>query len=181
MKAYPKGFCMEFFLFRTRIVPLLLWGAALGWSATVAALSDDSSKPIQIAADGVEMDEAKGTSVYTGNVEVQQGSIRLWADQVTVHHQPDRKPQRFVAVGKPARYRQLMDNNKGEVKARALRMEYDANSEEINLYDDAHLSQGKDTFQSDRILYDRNKALVKAGASAKGKQRVNISIDPNKK
>lgn len=161
-------------------LPLAL-ALALFWIGPALALTGDQTQPIQIQADGVEIDEAKGTSTYVGNVEVQQGSIRLWADRVTVHHSQDLKAQRLVAIGKPARYRQLLDDNKGEVKARALRMEYDAGSEQITLIDQAQLTQGKDSFQSDRILYDRSRALVKAGASAKGKQRVNITIDPTTK
>jgi lipopolysaccharide export system protein LptA len=42
---------------------------------------------------------------------------------------------------------------------------------------DAVLIQGKDSMRSDRIVYDRVKSVVKAGAAAKGKQRVRISIE----
>jgi lipopolysaccharide export system protein LptA len=142
------------------------------------ALPDDQNQPIEIAADGVEIDDGRHLSVYSGNVEVQQGSMRLWADQVTIHHKHSGRPNRIVAVGAPARYRQLTEEDQ-EVQAQAKRLEYDANSEEVLLIGEALLTQGKDTFRSDRILYDRSKAMVKAGASAKGKQRVRISIDPS--
>jgi lipopolysaccharide export system protein LptA len=159
----------------------LLAAAALTWAGTVPALSSDQDQPIQIEADGVEIDDGRGVSVYTGNVEIQQGSMRLWADQVTLHHSKSHEAQRLIAVGRPARYRQLLDGDHGEVKARALRMEYDAGSEEIVLKEQAELTQGKDRFSSDRIVYDRNKALVKAGASAQGKQRVRITFDPKRR
>ena len=152
----------------------LLWS----WSAPAPALPDDQDKPIQIEADGVEIDDGRQMSIYSGNVEVQQGSMRLWADQVTVNHQESRQPSRIVATGSPARYRQLIEKGGNEVKARARRLEYDASSEELVLIGDAELNQGKDSFKSDRILYDRAKAVVKGGASAQGKQRVRISIDP---
>jgi lipopolysaccharide export system protein LptA len=146
-------------------------------AATAAAADRDQDQPIDIAADGVELDDGRQRSVYTGNVEVSQGSMRLWADEVTVQHQASRQPQRIIAVGAPARYRQLTDEGK-EVKARSKRMEYDADSAEIVLIGDAQLTQGEDRFQSDRILYDRARAVVKAGASAQGSQRVHISINP---
>ena len=38
--------------------------------------------------------------------------------------------------------------------------------------------QGTDTFRSDRIVYDRLNARVKAGTSAQGKERVRIHITP---
>jgi lipopolysaccharide export system protein LptA len=144
------------------------------------ALPSDQNQPIQIEADGVEIDDGKQTSVYTGNVEIQQGTMRLWADKVTIHHQASRSPHRLIAIGKPARYEQQLEKDAKKVKARARRIEYDAGSEEILLIDNAQLTQGKDKFSSDRILYDRNKAVVKAGASAKGSQRVRISIDPSR-
>jgi lipopolysaccharide export system protein LptA len=151
------------------------------WVLPAIALPDDPKQPIEIEADGVEMDDGKQTSVYTGNVEIQQGSMRLWADKVTVHHQASRSPHRLIAIGQPARYEQQLEAGAKKVKARARRIEYDANSEEILLIDNASLTQGKDKFSSDRILYDRSKAVVKGGASAQGKQRVRISIDPSNK
>ena len=44
--------------------------------------------------------------------------------------------------------------------------------------DEAELRQGRDSFRSDRIVYDRVRSVVKAGAAAQGKQRVRISIQP---
>lgn len=155
----------------------LLLGA---WCASVAALSGDASSPIDITADAVEIDDGRHTSTYTGKVEVQQGSMRLLADRVTVYHQPSRQPNRIIATGAPVRYWQKTDDGQ-EVKAEARRMEYSAAREEILLIDRARLIQGRDSFSSDRILYDRGKAVVKAGASAHGRQRVHISITPKRR
>jgi len=160
----------------TRLLALLL-GA---WCTGVAALPGDASSPIDITADAVEIDDGQHTSTYTGKVEVQQGSMRLWADRVTVQHLPSRQPSRIVATGAPVRYQQQTERNQ-QVKAEARRMEYDATREEILLIDRARLTQGRDSFSSDRILYDRKKAVVKAGASAQGHRRVHISITPKHK
>ncbi len=154
--------------------------ALLAWASASAALPDDRNQPINIEADGVEIDDGRQLSIYSGQVELRQGSMHLWADRITVHHKASRHPNRIVVEGKPARFRQLSDEKGTEVKAKAMRMEYDSASEKILLIDQAKLTQGKDIFASDRILYDRNKAVVKAGASAKGKKRVRISITPGK-
>jgi lipopolysaccharide export system protein LptA len=66
------------------------------------------------------------------------------------------------------------------VKGRALRAEYEMDSDTVTMIGEAILIQGEDTFRSDRIIYDRAKAVVKAGASAQGKKRVKISIRPKK-
>jgi lipopolysaccharide export system protein LptA len=152
-----------------------------GFGLDAHALPDDQRQPIQIEADAVEIDDGRQMSIYSGNVQVRQGSMRLWADRVTISHKQSRQPSRIVAVGSPARYRQLIERGGAEVKARAERMEYNADSEELLLVGDAHLSQGQDSFASDRILYDRSRAVVKGGASAQGKERVRITIDPSQR
>lgn len=141
---------------------------------------EDRDQPLYLEADSAELDEAKALSVYTGNVFVKQGSMEVRGNQVTVHHDAENKPKHIMAVGAPAKYRQQMEGDEKEVEAEALRMEYDVAKDEITLIDRAVLFQGKDTFRSDRIIYDRAKGQVKAGASAKGKERVKITITPKR-
>jgi len=145
------------------------------------ALEDDQDKPLYLESDSAELDDAKSISVYTGNVFVKQGSMEIRGNQVTVHHDPERKPKHIISVGTPSTYRQEVEGEEQEVEAEALRMEYDADKDEITLIDKAVLFQGQDTFRSDRIVYDRAKGLVKAGASARGKERVKITITPSKR
>lgn len=142
------------------------------------ALEGDEEQPLYLESDSAELDEVKSISTYTGNVFVKQGSMEIEADMVTVHHYPDRRPQRIIAIGNPAKYRQVMEGEKDKIEAEALRMEYEAGAEEITLIEKALLYQGADTFRSDRIVYDRAKARVKAGTSAQGKERVKILINP---
>ena len=143
-------------------------------SPTGFALESDKEQPIELAADSVDIDESKGVSIYRGDVDLRQGTIRLRADVVTVH-QNKRKPTKVVAEGRPVKFQQATD--KGPVKGEAKRAEYEVNSENLVLIGDAVLIQGKDSMRSDRIVYDRVKSVVKAGAAAKGKQRVRISIE----
>ena len=81
----------------------------------------------------------------------------------------------------PVKFRQLPDNSKEYIKARGSKLEYELTGEEVILTGNAILIQGKDTFKSDRIVYDRVKAVIKGGAAAKGKERVRITIQPKKK
>jgi lipopolysaccharide export system protein LptA len=144
------------------------------------ALEGDDAQPIYLEADSADLDEKQAVSVYRGNVFVQQGSLQIRADEVTIHHREDRQPERIIAVGSPATYRQELEGDKEEVKAEALRMEYVAEKDEITLIDQAIVFQGADTFRSDRIVYDRGNARVKAGSNVQGKERVKILINPSK-
>jgi lipopolysaccharide export system protein LptA len=162
------------------------WDRVLAMSAlvlmthalVVAALESDQKQPVYIEADAVELDDQQAFSLYIGNVDIRQGSMRLLADEVLVHHKPDRQPEKIIAIGDPVRYRQLLDDDPDEVKGRALRMEYEADREEITLIDEAVLIQGTDRFASDRIVYNRLTERVVAGSSASGRERVRIKIQP---
>ena len=154
---------------------LAAWLAALP-AAAARALETDRQQPILVEADGVEINDRTGVSTYTGNVVIRQGSILIEADRVEVH-QRQAESDKVVAEGDPVRFQQQPED--GElIKGRAKQAEYRVDSELLHLIGDAYLSQGSDSFASDRITYDRARALVKAGASAQGQQRVRVTIDP---
>jgi len=154
--------------------------ALAGGPGTALALEGDQEQPILVEADSFELDDTKEISIYVGNVQIDQGSMRILADHVTVQHRQDRRPRFVTALGNPVRYRQDVEGDKGEVNAHAQRMEYDADKDELTLIDQAELTQAADRFSSDRIVYDRGQARVKAGASAQGTGRVKITITPEK-
>lgn len=154
-------------------ISLLL--CCLPWLAW--ALASDQHQPIYMEADSVDIDEESGLSIYVGNVQVTQGTMRLLADKVTVYR-VEKEIERIVAEGKPVKYRQQMDNDSQEVQGQAQTMEYFVTDERLYLIGEALLTQGRDNFRSDRITYFRHRSLVKAGASAKGKERVRAVINP---
>ena len=160
------------------LAPALAMALGLAVVPPLAALDSDQQQPLLIEADAAELDENQSISLYIGNVEVEQGSMRIFADEVLVHHRPNRQPQKIIAVGNPARYRQLLDDDPDEVHGHALRMEYEADRDEITLIDQAELNQGEDRFASDRIVYNRITQRVTAGTSAQGRERVQIRIKP---
>ncbi len=149
--------------------------AMMLFTSSLPALESDQEQAIELTADYADIDESRGVSVYKGDVDLRQGSMRLRADIVTVHH-VDRKPERMVAEGRPVKFQQQSD--KGPVKGEARRAEYEVSTENLVLIGDAVVVQGKDSMRSDRIVYDRVRSVVKAGAAAKGKERVRISIQP---
>jgi lipopolysaccharide export system protein LptA len=159
---------------RLTCIPLLLFPLLCN------ALESDSEQPLYVEADGADLNDQTGVSIYTGNVVVTQGSIKLNADKVTLT-QKGEKSDHILAEGNPVKFQQQTENSKEIIKGRAKTANYHMDSETIYMVGDAIMIQGKDTFRSDRITYDRVKGQVKAGTSAKGKQRVRIAIQPQKK
>lgn len=150
---------------------LLLCGCGLA-----QALESDAGQPIYMEADGVEIDERSGASIYRGNVLLTQGTIRITAEKVRVVQTGDNRQGRVEASGNPVTFRQQTDEAGKVVKGRARRIEYDTDSEVLVMIGEAMLEQNRDTFASDRIVYDRARSVVKAGSSASGKQRVRMTI-----
>lgn len=147
-------------------------------SANAWALSTDKDQPVSIEADSVDIDEAKEIAIYRGNVILVQGSINLNAEKVVVYNfQSD--DSRIVATGKQVKFSQRPDDSDQLIKGRANKAEYGINSTKLELTGKAVLVKGKNTFKNDKIIYDRVKAIVKAGTSAQGKERVKITIGPN--
>ncbi len=158
------------------VAALLSLGLGLT-TLTAVALQSDAAQPMLIEADKVEVDEGKSTSLYVGQVQVDQGTMRLLADQVTVHHRSDRHIKYIIARGEPASYKQQMDGEQGEMQAFAKRMDYDADRDELILTGDALVIQGTDRIASERIVYDRAHARAQAG----GDSRVKIQMTPQGK
>lgn len=157
-------------------IPLLL---GLLMPPLLHALTGDKEQPMLLEADSVSIDEGTGVSLYEGNVVITQGSLKLWADRLWIHRR-DGKTEKLVSEGSPTHFQQMTDDNE-EIRGHALRAEFYPERDELLLFDDAVLEQGADQFRSDRILYNRISAQVRAGTSADGKQRVQVIIEPQKK
>ena len=85
---------------------------------TATALPEDRLQAIAITADRAERHERGGYTIYIGSVVLDQGSLHIEADRLTIFH--DREAaDRIVAVGNPARMRQQPAIDKGPVRAQA--------------------------------------------------------------
>ncbi len=70
--------------------------------ATVAfgSMKGDPTLPVEVTADQLQVNQADGTAVFTGNVVVIQGAMRLTAPLVKVNYAEDQKAiERLDASG----------------------------------------------------------------------------------
>lgn len=141
------------------------------------ALATDREQPVAIEADSLSIDDKQGISTYRGNVRVTQGSIEINAETVTVHS-PGRELKQVICVGEPARFRQLLDGDEGEVRASAGTIAIYPADDRVVLTEDAHLWRGNNEFSGNRIEYDSAQDIVRASAAASGDQRVKVIIQP---
>lgn len=64
-------------------------GLAQGASVAFGGLKQDTSLPIEVSADQLAVSQTDGTAIFTGNVLVGQGEMRLSADRVKVEYTAD--------------------------------------------------------------------------------------------
>jgi lipopolysaccharide export system protein LptA len=166
-------------MFSNRLRQISLLSLALCWPLSLMALSGDRDQPMHLEADSVSIDESTGVSLYQGNVTITQGSLKLWADKLWVYRKAG-KTDKITSQGAPTRFRQMSDDQV-EIRGQALRAEFYVERDEMLLFDNAVLEQGSDQFRSDRIIYNRASSQVKAGGSADGNGRVQVTIVPHKK
>lgn len=162
----------------TRIAHLALF-AALAFPSWCQALSSDRDQPMMIEADRVELDDATGISVYTGNVKVTQGTLILTGDRMTVQNKGG-DVDKVLMDGSPATYKQRPDGKEHDVHAKSKHMEYFTNPERVILTEQAEVDQAGDVLRSERIVYDVVKDQVNAGTDQPN-DRVIITIQPKPK
>jgi lipopolysaccharide export system protein LptA len=142
------------------------------------ALPEDRDQPIKVAADSASFDQKSGVAVYRGNVIIQQGTLEIRADQVTINVDKAGAVQRSIATGKPAHYQQKQDEKKGLVTADAKQIEYNAADQKMTLTGDAHLKQDTSSFQGSVITYFMDKQQVDAQADVGSRVQLNFQPPP---
>lgn len=165
----------------------LLLAISLSLASTAAlALPSDREQPIRIQADTAELDDKQGVAVYRGNVIITQGSMIIKGNTVTITQTASGDIDTFTSVGKPAYYEQKPDVNKDIVKAYGLTIQYFANKDRIVLTDQAKVTQGGNTFEGEKIVYDTQRQIVNAGRASDTqvttpRPRIDMVIQPKKK
>ncbi|NNC67824.1 MAG: lipopolysaccharide transport periplasmic protein LptA [Gammaproteobacteria bacterium] len=145
------------------------------FSSNSIALTDDSTKPINIQADSAEINDDTGISTYRGNVKITQGSTILTGD-IVILETANKKVKKIISEGKLSTFKQTTDDGR-KINAEAEKMVYSITGNKIVLTKNAKLTEAGNTFSSDKITFYTDKEIVTAGSSS-GNDRVNITVFP---
>ncbi len=175
--------------FLTKACYRLLLLIMTGFSFTPAsALENDAQQPISVLAQNAEFNPDQGIAIYTGKVEIEQGSLRIKAHKITVYRKPDGEIDKIFAEGLKERVH-LQQQPKPEspiVQAYAMKIDYQASEQQVELTQQAELENGLDRFSGERIRYHLQSKRIQAwgqnkvqdGQSTDG--RVKIILLPTK-
>lgn len=152
----------------------------------VYALPSDSQQPIHVQADSADLDNNKGILVYTGNVIITQGTMKVMGHTVTITRNKDGEIETMTSQGSPAYYEQKPSADDPVVKSYAKTIQYQALKKLVILIDNAKVIQKNNVFTGDKIVYDTSRKLISAGNKNKGSAgskpgRINVVLEPEKK
>jgi lipopolysaccharide export system protein LptA len=166
------------------IMKRILFGCLVGSLLCAPALAEtaDRSKPVNVEADNVTLDDLKKVGVYEGNVILTQGTLTMRADRVEVT-QDQNGLKTVLATGNPVSFREKRDRVDEYVEAYAPRVEFDNVKSLLTLSGGAQLRKGEDEIRGNVITYNTQTEFYKVvgepnATSASGRVRVTIRPKP---
>lgn len=145
--------------------------------STSFALPSDRNQQLSLVADRATYNDKSGVTTYTGNVVIEQGTMKLQADSLVANLNSKKEIQTITAKGRPAKFQQQMDANKGLARGEAQNIVYNADTGIITLTGNAYLYQDGSSIRGNSLKYSMNKGDVEAQGSSSN--RVQIIIPPS--
>jgi lipopolysaccharide export system protein LptA len=169
----------ETLLCLSRTIPGLFLSLSLciGLISAPYALEADKDQPATLDADEFDMDFQTGVRTYRGNVIYQQGSIRLYSDELVAYFK-DGQLLRAVARGNRAEFHQRPDNSESDVVGVALRIELDEVGQLVTLEGRAKVTQDENTVTGKQIVYNMSTEKVKVRSGQSKKKTAGSSTQP---
>ena len=153
------------------------------FSASVFALPSDRSQPISLVADKATYNERTGVTTYSGNVLIEQGTMKIQAASIVAQLNKNKQISTITATGSPAKFQQQLESNKGVARGEAQKIIYNAETGILNLIGNAYLYQDGASIRSSTLKYSMNKGDIEASGGVSGtgssKGRVQIIIPPS--
>ncbi len=140
------------------------------------ATGTDADAPLQVEAGRFEAYQAENVSIFRDNVLITKGSIRIKATEARLQV-IDGEVKQATIVGNPVEFEQR-DKNGELIRGWADRIEYNADTGQVDLTGNAKLYQGEDVFESETIHYDTLNQRVHAQSDQASAERVQITFMP---
>ncbi len=147
--------------------------------AAESGLSIDKNKPVEMIADSLTVDDLGQNAVFSGDVQVIQGDIRLNAQRVTVYYQRGRQESKTQADGaspfSAGSQIKLIKASGGTTlfsakeRLKGREMTYDLNSGIVTVTGGVTLSNENGTLRGEKIIFEvkNKKASIFGGKSGR--------------
>ena len=120
-----------------------------GTQVPFSGLQHDSSLPVEVASDQLDLNQADGTATFSGNVVIGQGDMRITAAKVEVFYAPQSNNSsgqisKMIATGG-------VTVVNGDEAAEAEKAVYSVVNATITMTGNAMLTQGKNALSSEKM------------------------------
>jgi len=150
---------------------------ALLFSAYSHAGKDDFTKKIELASLYQNADGIAKRATYQGNVVIQQGTLKVSADELEIDASKGEGNEIFIATGKPARYSQQQEDG-STVTAHADKIEYHRQTRSLSLEGNAEIKQNSSSVQGKSITFNMELEQIIAQGSDQESGRVITTFQP---
>ncbi len=178
--------CVAAFL---RALPMI---ALTSGAAFAQSLDHDSSQPIEISADSLEVEQEQQVATFAGNVDAVQGDLVLSADKLRVHYE-GKDSAVGIAAGSGNRIRRIdAEGNviiaSPEETAEGKQGTYDVRGKLVVLEGEVVLTRGENVIRGERLVMDLvsgksrivgTETTVADGSEASPGGRVRALFTPN--
>ena len=137
------------------------------------AQTDSDSKRIQLKSDFVT-GQFDGNTQLSGNVSIEQDSLRIEADEVLVSGSDTEDDLELVAKGNPVRFTQ---RGPEPVTASAESITFKPNQSMVVLEGNVVLEQDTNLVRGDRIEYDISAREIVAGSNEDSQVEIVLDIE----
>lgn len=120
--------------------------------------SHDATLPVEITSESLQLDQAGGTAVFTGDVRVGQGQFRLAADRIQVFYVSGSGDAQGTVERMEADGNVTLTN--GEEAAQGARAVYQVASGIVDMSGDVLLTQGPNALSSQTLHIDLNRGTA---------------------
>lgn len=139
-------------MIRSFFIALMLAGlpvlasAQQGAQVQFGGMQQDTSAPVEVTADSLSINQSDGTALYTGNVVIVQGEMRLAAPRVlVVYSESAGRIDRMEATGGVVMV-------SGKEAAEASRADYDIEGGSVVMSGNVLLTQGPNALTAERMV-----------------------------
>lgn len=146
-------FCAIFLALVFATIPTITMaqGMVQGTEIAFGGLKHDSNLPVEVSSDQLQINQDDGAAVFSGNVVIGQGTMRLSANRVAVKYSQgaDRRISKMHATGNV-----VLVN--GAEAAQANEAIYSIDNSSIIMTGGVILTQGQNALSAERMIVDLN-------------------------
>jgi len=137
------------------VLTLAAGAAAAQEKGPFGGFKHDSSAPIEIVADSLEVQQANNLAIFTGEVVAGQATLRLTADKLTVTYAAENSGSDTGAIQKMRAEGNVFLSNGAETAQGAWAV-YDVASSMIRMGGNVVLTQGENAISGESLVIDLN-------------------------